>query len=211
VDRLACAEQLASSRPGAVAELWSRSGVPARFRGCSFDTFQPRPGVEKALASCRSYAESFSWETGEGLWLIGAFGTGKTHLAAAIGRVVMERCLAGVMFTTAADLVAAVRPAPGERDFNWDAVDDAICAELLILDDVGQEQSSSFARDVIYRVLNGRYEMQRPLILTSNAGDEQLEERLGGAAVSRLYEMTQPLILKAKDYRQELARSRSAA
>ena len=90
------------------------------------------------------------------------------------------------------------------------AVDRAIGTELLIRDDVGQEQPTPFSRDVLYRVIAGRYEAQRPTIITSNGADAQLEERLGGAAVSRLYEMSEPVVLKATDYRQEILRARQA-
>lgn len=193
--------------PSTAVEVWADAGIPRRHRDASFASFQPRPGTGKALELCQRYADAFSPATTAGLWLIGTFGAGKTHLAVATARAASERTLAGVRFTTAADLVASVRPAAGQRDWHWEAVDESVSADLLILDDLGQEQSTDFNRDVLYRVLHGRYEASRPLIVTSNGGDAQLKERLGGAAVSRLYEMTRAAVLKATDYRAELAKT----
>lgn len=208
--REARASYIAEHRPPAVEALWDEAGVPARFGDRTFESFQLRRGTERPLKACRAFVEAFSPETTEGLWFIGSYGAGKTHLAVATLRAALEGTLASVRFTTASDLIAAVRPGEDERNFHWAEVDEAIRADLLVLDDLGQEQSGDFSRDVIYRTINGRYEANRPLIVTTNAGDEQLERRYGGATVSRLLEMARPVIFSEEvtDYRTEIRKAR---
>ncbi len=194
------------ARPSWIQKLIKDAALPYRLGNRTFDTFQTRTGAAAALSRCRTYVERFTPDTDAGLWLIGAFGAGKTHLAIATARALIERHLIDVRFVSAADMVAAVR-GDGVK-WDWGAVDRAARVELLILDDVGQEQPTEFSRDVLYRVIAGRYEQALPTIITSNGGDTQLKERLGGAAVSRLYEMTEPVVVKATDYRQEILRTR---
>lgn len=182
---------------------WDAAGVPARYRGCRFENFEPRRGTEAALSACRRYAECFALgETETGLLLIGPWGCGKTHLAVATARAVTERSLVKPVFVTAAGLVAAVRAGDG-RKLDWSPVEDAVRAELLLLDDLGQENPTPFAREVLYAVVDGRYQARRPTLATSNLGDVQLRDQLGGALVSRLAEMCEPALLTASDYRAE--------
>ena len=201
---------VAENRAKWVQDLHHGAGFPARLAGRTFDGFTKRQGATDALKKCHAYADRFTTATDVGLWLIGAFGAGKTHLAIATARALIERLLLTVRFVSAAELIASVRGDGDGAKWDWGAVDRAISAELLILDDVGQEQPTPFSRDVLYRVIAGRYEAQRPTIITSNGADAQPEERLGGAAVSRLYEMSERIVLKATDYRQEILRARQA-
>lgn len=191
-----------------VAKALETAEFPSRLADCTFDNFHQRTGTDSAVAQCRKYAEQFTPGTDVGLWLIGTFGSGKTHLAVATARVLIDRLLVDVRFVSAANLIASVRGDGNDRKWDWGAADRAVSAELLVLDDVGQEQPTQFSRDVLFRVISGRYEEQRPTILTSNGADAQLEERLGGAAVSRLYEMTEAVVLTAADYRPEILRAR---
>jgi DNA replication protein DnaC len=189
--------------PTHVEHLWSGANIPARFREHSFENFQGRKGLAGAAKAAREYADNLTRQTTEGLWLIGSFGVGKTHLAIATARAAVELHLARPLFTTASALISGVMPDGDRRGFDWSPLERALNADLLILDDLGQEQVTKFARDIVYRVINGRYEAARPLIITTNAGDSQLRERLGGAAVSRLYEMTRPVLIEADDYRKQ--------
>lgn len=191
-----------------VADLHKQAEFPVRLSDRTFDSFTRRAGTANAVNKCLIYVEQFTPETETGLWIIGAFGAGKTHLAIAVGHELIERHLMRVRFVSAADMVTSVRG--NGTNWDWAAVDRAVGAEFLILDDVGQEQPTPFSRDVLYRVITGRYEQARPTIITSNGGDVQLAERLGGAAVSRLFEMCDPVLVKAGDYRQEIMRARQS-
>lgn len=209
VAREELARLVEAHRAAFVEELWAEAHLPDRYATKTFDDFVPRRGTEAALRLCRAYAESFDAETGTGVWLAGPYGSGKTHLVVATARAVLERRLARPLFASAATLIASVLPQAGRGEWDWSVVEAATAADLLIMDDIGQEHPSSFGRGVLMRLIDARYQDGRPTLFTSNGGDEQLADRLGGAAVSRLFEMAPPVVLKATDYRRELARGRT--
>jgi DNA replication protein DnaC len=74
---------------------------------------------------------------------------------------------------------------------------DMLCSvDLLHIDDVGAEQTSSWVLEQLYTVVNTRYEEQRAIIVTTNligtgesGGDDELRAQIGDRTVSRLYEM----------------------
>ena len=191
---------VAERRPGCAARVIEAAGIPRRHEPCSFDSFTKRNGTADALKASQAWAEAFSLETETGLLFSGAFGAGKTHLAVAALRRAIQRTLVEGRFISAGALVSGVRS--GER-ITWKPVEDAIGAELLVLDDFGQEAGTEFTRDIVARVIFGRYEAARPTIITTNLGPKALTETFGGAVVSRLHEMTRPLVVSATDYRRK--------
>lgn len=198
-------EEFASERrEELVAAILERAHIPRRYAACTFDGFTRRKGTEEALKAARVWADGFDLEGECGLLLAGPYGSGKTHLLTAALRLAVERTLVEAQFVGAGDLVAQVRS--GER-LDWKPVERAIGAELLLLDDLGQEVGTEFTRDVVARVLFGRYEAARPTLMTSNLGPQGLGDLFGGAVVSRIREMAQVATLFATDYR---AREKSA-
>jgi DNA replication protein DnaC len=189
-------------RPGVAAKILERAQIPCRYSGCSFQGFEARQGTEAALAAAWEWAEGMTPDTRGGLFLAGGFGSGKTHLVTAALKVAVKRLLVDAHFISAGGLVAEVRSGtPVVRT----PVERAIGAELLILDDFGQEVGTDFARDVVARVIYGRYEAVRPTLITSNLGPQALGKAVGGAVVSRIQEMTEMVSLAATDYRQRRA------
>jgi DNA replication protein DnaC len=192
-------EQLMEERRTAIAcDIWNAAQVPRRYQDCDFEDFQPRPGTEAAVEGARAWAESFTLETEQGLFLAGPFGCGKTHLGAAAMYKAVEVSLAQASFVSAAGLVAKVRAGTYP---DWTPVERAIREELVLLDDVGQQAGNDFTRDIILQLIHGRYDAARPTIFTTNMGVKALAQALGGGTVSRIHEMTQPLTLTAKDFR----------
>jgi DNA replication protein DnaC len=190
---------LAEHREELVEEIIQRARIPRRFADCTFDTFERVQGVDDALDVTCEWADSFTLDTERGLLLAGNFGSGKTHLGVAALRTAVERVFVEARFVSAGDLVARVRSGP--NGITWHPVEDAIEAELLLLDDLGQEVGTEFTRDVVCRVIFGRYDHARPTIMTSNLGPDGLKRVFGGAVLSRIYEMADTRTLFAKDYR----------
>ena len=86
-------------------------------------------------------------------------------------------------------------------------------AELLVLDELGASKPHAWVLDVLYNLLNTRYNRKRITIATSNFEDEpdaasgereKLEDRIGYRLRSRLYEMCTLVPLRGKDYRKEV-------
>ena len=150
-----------------------------------FDNFDLRQGelpggqaenLRRALNTAKAFAENPSD------WLVFnsiAYGNGKTHLAAAIANEVANQGEA-VLFVVVPDLLdhlrAAFNPAAGVRyDKRFDEVR---TAPLLILDDLGTESATAWAREKLYQLFNYRYNARLPTVITSATPIEEIDPRL---------------------------------
>lgn len=170
--------------------------VPPRYRDRTFDTFDPTvsKSAQVALEAAKQAVEQRT-----SLALIGRPGAGKTHLAAAIGNAVRfgEWC-------NVTDLIGAIRQdiRIGENDGHRLAADLAKEEGFVVLDDLGREKVTEFTGEVLYRLINRRYEHKRPTIVTSNCSMAELEANGYGPVISRLSEEGRIVqMASATDYR----------
>jgi DNA replication protein DnaC len=134
------------------------------------------------------------------LILLGGYGCGKTHLAAAIANEVIERGQA-VLFVVVPDLLDHLRAtfgpnSPVSYDQRFEQVRDA---PLLVLDDLGTQSSTAWAQEKLFQLLNHRYNARLPTVITSNHGLDEIDMRLR----SRLVDPTLACIVTilAPDFR----------
>ena len=196
-----------------VDKLLSQSGIKKRFQQRTFEIFlQNTAGRKQAYNTARHYAEHFSdaVKSGEGLYIEGTCGTGKTHLAAAIALYLAEREYSVVM-RTSFDLFEEIKKAFDDPDRPDVAKAYKEC-DLLIIDDLGKEQCTDWSLSVLYSIVNERYEAMRPTIVTTNFGSHDLIREMtprGGnsqkieAIISRLKEVSTPITMAWKDFRSE--------
>ena len=107
------------------------------------------------------------------------YGNGKTHLAAAIANEVRDKGRP-VLFVVVPDLLdhlrAAFNPASGIRyDKRFDEIK---TAPLLILDDLGTESATAWAREKLYQLFNYRYNARLPTVITTATPIDELDPRL---------------------------------
>jgi len=124
-------------------------------------------------------ALSFAEDPKGWLVLLGGYGCGKTHLAAAIAR---HRIDAGeaALFAVVPDLLDHLRAAfAPDSTMGFDERFQSLRqAPLLVLDDLGTQSSTPWAQEKLYQLLNYRYNLRLPTVLTSNLRLEDIELRL---------------------------------
>lgn len=189
-----------------IAKLMGESGIGVRFQARTFATFREDAATEKAKQIAQAFCEDLKANPrATGLMMIGPYGCGKTHLAAAILHQSAEDGIPG-MFVVVPELLTRIREGYRAGDDRADSIIDAAKnTPLLVLDDLGAEKASAWVQEQLYMLINHRYEHMLPTVITTNNDGQELEQELGRRTLSRLAEMTVPIKIKAGDYRMKLA------
>ena len=161
-------EQRLEARRHRARRLW-KATVPPVFEDAPETTMVPGAAVWLRDQMQRALAHPLGMVTrGPSLLLIGGTGTGKTHTAwACIGHLAKLGVLSGWEVITSTGLYAALRPRAGIE--TEEVFERYLKAPLLVWDDAARSaQVTPAMLDVDYRLLNERYEQQRPTIITTN-------------------------------------------
>ena len=112
----------------------------------------------------------------KGLYLYGDFGVGKSFMVAALAHDLSEKRGVSSTLLHYPSFVIDVKNAIGDGNVKT-LVDEIKLSEVLILDDIGAEQSTAWVRDEILQVIL-QYRMQEdlPTFFTSNFNFEELEQ-----------------------------------
>lgn len=143
---------------------------------------------EKAFQMVWDYCQN--WEQhkvqGNGFGLFGDVGTAKTHLLAAKTNFLLEKGIQSVQVNTA-DLFEEIRSTfnvgpdgkATSQKRSSEILDLLKTCEDLSLDDIGTERPSPWVMEILYNILNHRYEHELPVSFTTNNSPEELQEHLG--------------------------------
>ncbi|HEX6087330.1 MAG TPA: ATP-binding protein [Thermoanaerobaculia bacterium] len=188
--------------------------IPKRYTHCTLDSFrESSPVLRLAKKRVQEFVDLWpKTPDGKGLLLMGGCGAGKTHLAvAALNEVVKSGKPGRVLFTNFQDLIQEIHASfdsdqtPGKAEILRPLLE----ADLLVLDELGSQKPTQFVQDILYYVINTRYNEQLTTIFTTNyldhqpeAKQERLEDRIGVRLRSRLAEMADRIdFTGATDYR----------
>ncbi len=179
-------------------ELGRLSNLDA-FTAHTFDDFDGSiPGVQDALQSARDYADNpDGW-----LFLSGGVGTGKTHLAIAIAKDRLERFpMSNILFLVVPDLLDHLRATfDPNRGVSYDERFEQIRrADLLILDDLGTENTTPWAREKLFQIINHRYNERSATVVTSNHDVYEIEDRIRSRLLDQ--RLTTTVQIDAEDFR----------
>ncbi|MFN2443114.1 MAG: ATP-binding protein [Thermoanaerobaculia bacterium] len=195
------------------------SRIPKRYLHCQLAGFHDRS--DRSLGAAKRRVAEFidCWPADDrGLLLMGGSGVGKTHLAVAIIVEIIDQDKPGkLIFRNFQELVQDLQASfdSSETPKKAEILQPLIDADLLVLDELGSQKPTPFVQDILYYIINSRYNDVKATIFTTNyvdepgkAGEERLEDRIGARLRSRLFEMAQPVLITARDdYRKSLGRS----
>ena len=200
-------------RPGRFKKLLAVARIPRRYADCSFENFKTSPGTaqDHALLLAQSLVAEYP-AVERGLLFMGPAGVGKTHLAVAIIRGLIEKGFAGI-FSEFGALLKEIQDSynPISKSSELKVLAPIYQTDVLVLDELGATVPTDWVRDTMYQIINKRYNDNKLTIFTTNYFDEPrmqtekvLEERIGARLRSRLYEMCTKVVIDGEDYRRHM-------
>jgi DNA replication protein DnaC len=166
----------------------------------TFANFQKdrQPGAYKIVQVFAQYPNGV-------LVLHGGYGTGKTHLLAALGNELRERKENPMTsrFLTAPDLFNAIQGCMARHEPYEYIINKAIYTSLLVIDDIDKAKHTDFREEIYFTIIDKRIQAERPIAISTNRLAE-LDQFVGSAVASRLSTGLIEIEMIGKDYRKEL-------
>lgn len=175
-----------------------QGALPQRYRGVSFDrppisNMAVEPQTAAVVREIRDYCDDIDnqLDEGNGIWLHGSAGTGKTSLAMLVSKTALEAGHSVAIYSMPR-LLARIR-----RTYDTDASEEGYLSffdrltsvDLLHIDDLGAEKRTDWVLEQLYAIVDRRYEEQRSIVVTTNMETDELKEQIGERTVSRLLQM----------------------
>jgi DNA replication protein DnaC len=153
------------------------------------------------ISIAKKYVENFDkmLADGKGLLLFGGVGNGKTFAAACIVNALIDKgypCMLAKLSDIAKDIFDG-KLSP--HDLNKYA--------LLVLDDLMAERKTEYMQEIVFNVIDSRYNANLPTIVTSNLSVDAIKNPADLAyqrIFSRLLEMCVPIEVKGEDRRRKI-------
>lgn len=173
--------------------------IPTEYKNKTFDNFITNKENYQIVESLKNFSLKFKDYKGLSFYISGATGTGKTMLSCCIYKNVFDsgyKCL----FININDMFDMVKQSYNPRNSSEANFENKLnVVDLLILDDIGSNRMNDWTYQIIYKVINTRYENNKSIIFTSNCSmtnlykyidDERIISRIAGKCKNRIYKLS---------------------
>ncbi len=198
----------------AIAETLRLLDIPYKYRDKGFDDFNigrlSNKKPDLIIADLQKYAESYIENQLTLNWLVlqGPSDSGKTHLAAAIIKEALSQKVAyyvrknpnkhdktyqtlarEFIFTSCGNLFQEIKNSYDCNDINErDVLEKYKSCRMLVLDDLGTEQSSKWVQDKLFNILDYRFGEMLPTIITTSLTPREFLDYVSDKTLTRIIE-----------------------
>lgn len=185
--------------------------IPRRYAECTLQNYRTAKGNATQLHAF-NYAYQLVREypaVDRGLLFMGPVGVGKTHLAAAILRGLVDKQVPCLFYEFGA-LLKEIQQSYNSisQASELSLLEPVYEAEVLVLDELGASKPTEWVLDTVRQIIGTRYSDRKLTLFTTNyfdvsrgRADETLEDRVGTRIRSRLYEMCKTVVIEGEDFR----------
>lgn len=189
--------------------LRKSSLIEEKFRSATLANFQKTEDNQKLYAVAKKYIENFPQmeQENQGLLFYGVVGTGKSFTAACIANELLNNRTSVVMTSFVKILQEIQKPQTDESEF----MAKLNSPRLLIIDDLGTERNTEYALEKVYNVIDSRYRVRKPLILTTNLSLQEMQDTPDiryKRIYDRIFEMCYPVRAAGRSWREQEAARR---
>ena len=177
----------------------------------TFDNYKGEK--DKSYIIAKNYVKEYEQMKKEniGLLFCGTVGSGKTYLACCIANALIEEYMIRVKIRNFAQIINDLQKSGFDLDKN-EYIEALTNVSVLILDDLGIERDTSYAKEQVYNIVNSRYLKQKPTIFTTNLPYEKIQNSDDGVEYERIYsriiEMCIPIKVMGEDFRKRLQKEK---
>ena len=177
----------------------------------TFDNYKGEK--DKSYTIAKNYVKEYEQMKKEniGLLFCGTVGSGKTYLACCIANALIEDYMIRVKIRNFAQIINDLQKSGFDLDKN-EYIESLTNVSVLILDDLGIERDTSYAKEQVYNIVNSRYLKQKPTIFTTNLPYEKIQNSDDGVEYERIYsriiEMCIPVKVMGEDFRKRLQKEK---
>ena len=179
-------------------------------------TFENYQGKEnQSLIIAKNFVKDYEEIKKEniGLLFYGSVGSGKTYLACSISNALIEQYQVGVKIRNFAQIINELQKGGFDLDKNA-YIESLVNTSVLILDDLGIERDTSYAKEQVYNIVNNRYLKQKPTIFTTNLSYDTIVNCTESVEYQRIYsriiEMCIPVMVVGEDFRKAIQKDKLA-
>lgn len=204
-----CPAGQARQRMVMAAKLASLKNELGKLATCTFDNFHDRDDLApiewhglrvsaddqaQSLGYAARDAQSYAERPEGWLYLCGPYGSGKSHLAAAVASHLADQGKS-VAYASVPDLLDFIR-AGYESGNAHERIDTLKRVDVLVCDDLGAESATDWTEEKLFIIINARYLAELPTIFTSNVRIAAIGGRIG----RRIAEQSTELLVIASPY-----------
>lgn len=189
--------------------LRKSSLIEEKFRNATLANFQQTEDNKKLYSVAKKYIDNFPQmeQENQGLLFYGVVGTGKSFTAACIANELLNNRTSVVMTSFVKILQEIQKPQTDESEF----MAKINSPRLLIIDDLGTERNTEYALEKVYNVIDSRYRVKKPLILTTNLSLQEMQDTPDiryKRIYDRIFEMCYPVRAAGRSWREQEAARR---
>ncbi|CUR53003.1 DNA replication protein DnaC [Buchnera aphidicola] len=170
-----------------IQKIFGRSGIRELYLNCSFENYKiHHSGHQKVLYEAKKYAKEFNNNIASFIFS-GRPGTGKNHLASAIGNYLILHGKS-VLIVTVADLMSNMK-----STFNGSSVmteenllHNLSTVDLLMIDEIGIQTESRYEKIIINQIVDRRSSSKRSTGMLSNLDHLGMKALLGERVIDRM-------------------------
>ncbi|XRX43122.1 MAG: DNA replication protein DnaC [Buchnera aphidicola (Tetraneura sorini)] len=168
-------------------KILGKSGIRELYMNCSFDNYQiQHEGHRKVVNSAKKYAEEFNSNIASFIFS-GRPGTGKNHLASAIGNYLILHGKT-VLIVTVADLMSNMKNTfnNASRTTEEKLINTLSTVDLLMIDEIGMQTESRYEKVIINQIVDRRSSSKRSTGMLSNLDHKGMTALLGERVIDRM-------------------------
>lgn len=177
----------------------------------TFDNYQGEEN--QSLIIAKNFVKDYEEMKKEniGLLFYGSVGSGKTYLACSIANALIEQYQISVKIRNFTEIINDLQKGSFDFDKN-EYIDSIVNTSVLILDDLGIERDTSYAKEQVYNIVNNRYLKHRPTIFTTTLSYDTIANCTESVEYQRIYsriiEMCIPVMVVGEDFRKKIQKDK---